>query len=169
VKLDLLPVRATSVFGRIVPSYSLILPTFALGLVYTALLARITRASLLEVLGRLHRPPMRRARPPPCSSPTPEERRGAYRHDDWRRLPLLIGGVVITESVFALPGLGRLTVDAILRRDYSYPGRHPHIRVLVRPGEPPGGNVYTLFDLASLLRPCTAGGRRHPTSSSPGR
>ena len=31
---------------------------------------------------------------------------------------LLIGGAVITESVFAIPGLGRLTVDAILRRDY---------------------------------------------------
>jgi peptide/nickel transport system permease protein len=31
---------------------------------------------------------------------------------------LLIGGVVVTESVFAIPGLGRLTVDAILRRDY---------------------------------------------------
>jgi peptide/nickel transport system permease protein len=30
----------------------------------------------------------------------------------------LIGGVVVTESVFALPGIGRLTVDAILRRDY---------------------------------------------------
>jgi peptide/nickel transport system permease protein len=32
---------------------------------------------------------------------------------------LLIGGVVITESVFALPGLGRLTVDAVLQRDYA--------------------------------------------------
>eukprot|EP01031_Cornospumella_fuschlensis_P013622 gene13622-16655_t len=31
---------------------------------------------------------------------------------------LLIGGVVVTESVFAIPGLGRMTVDAILRRDY---------------------------------------------------
>jgi peptide/nickel transport system permease protein len=31
---------------------------------------------------------------------------------------LLIGGAVVTESVFAIPGLGRLTVDAILRRDY---------------------------------------------------
>jgi peptide/nickel transport system permease protein len=31
---------------------------------------------------------------------------------------LLIGGVVVTESVFAIPGLGRLTVDAILHRDY---------------------------------------------------
>jgi len=31
---------------------------------------------------------------------------------------LLLGGVVVTESVFNIPGLGRLTVDAILRRDY---------------------------------------------------
>jgi peptide/nickel transport system permease protein len=31
---------------------------------------------------------------------------------------LLIGGAVVTESVFAIPGLGRLTIDAILRRDY---------------------------------------------------
>ena len=31
---------------------------------------------------------------------------------------LLIGGVVVTETVFAIPGVGRLTVDAILRRDY---------------------------------------------------
>jgi peptide/nickel transport system permease protein len=31
---------------------------------------------------------------------------------------LLISGVVVTESVFAIPGIGRLTVDAILRRDY---------------------------------------------------
>jgi peptide/nickel transport system permease protein len=31
---------------------------------------------------------------------------------------LLIGGAVVTESVFAIPGLGRLTVDAILHRDY---------------------------------------------------
>jgi peptide/nickel transport system permease protein len=33
-------------------------------------------------------------------------------------LALLIGGVVVTESVFAIPGLGRLTVDAVLRTDY---------------------------------------------------
>jgi peptide/nickel transport system permease protein len=33
-------------------------------------------------------------------------------------IALLIGGAVVTESVFAIPGLGRLTVDAILRRDY---------------------------------------------------
>ena len=31
---------------------------------------------------------------------------------------MLIGGAVVTESVFAIPGIGRLTVDAILRRDY---------------------------------------------------
>jgi peptide/nickel transport system permease protein len=34
-------------------------------------------------------------------------------------LTLLISGVVITESVFAIPGLGRLTVDAVLQRDYA--------------------------------------------------
>ena len=33
-------------------------------------------------------------------------------------IALLIGGVVVTETVFAIPGIGRLTVDAILRRDY---------------------------------------------------
>ena len=33
-------------------------------------------------------------------------------------IALLIGGAVVTESVFVIPGLGRLTVDAILRRDY---------------------------------------------------
>jgi peptide/nickel transport system permease protein len=31
---------------------------------------------------------------------------------------LLISGVIVTETVFAIPGIGRLTVDAILRRDY---------------------------------------------------
>ena len=31
---------------------------------------------------------------------------------------LLIGGVIVTESVFTIPGLGRLTVDAVLARDY---------------------------------------------------
>ena len=49
----------------------------------------------------------------------PEERRGADRHGaSGIGVALLIGGAVITESVFAIPGLGRLTVDAILRRDY---------------------------------------------------
>ena len=33
-------------------------------------------------------------------------------------IALLIGGAVVTESVFAIPGLGRLTIDAIVRRDY---------------------------------------------------
>ena len=33
-------------------------------------------------------------------------------------MALLMGGVVVTESVFNIPGLGRLTIDAVLRRDY---------------------------------------------------
>ena len=36
----------------------------------------------------------------------------------WRHPAIAIGGAVVTESVFAIPGLGRLTIDAILRRDY---------------------------------------------------
>ena len=45
---------------------------------------------------------------------------------------LLIGGVVVTESVFAIPGLGRLTVDAILRRDYPIiQGVHPAVLAVV--------------------------------------
>src|SRR5690606_39261541 len=99
----------------------LILPVTALSFVYIALIARITRATLLDVL---HQDYIRTARA-----------KGA----GWRRIlfvhalrnasvpvvtvigigiALLIGGAVVTESVFALPGLGRLTIDATLRRDY---------------------------------------------------
>jgi peptide/nickel transport system permease protein len=99
----------------------LILPSFALGLSFMALIARITRASVLEVLGQDH---MRTARAKGLPA-------GRMLFD--HALPnaavpivtiigvgvaLLLGGVVVTESVFAIPGLGRLVVDAILSRDY---------------------------------------------------
>jgi peptide/nickel transport system permease protein len=99
----------------------LILPSFALGLSFMALIARITRASVLEVLGQDH---IRTARAKGLPA-----RRLLFDH----ALPnaavpivtvigvgvaLLLGGVVVTESVFAIPGLGRLVVDAILQRDY---------------------------------------------------
>ncbi len=100
---------------------NLILPAIALGFVYIALIARITRAAMLEVLSQDY---IRMAR--------------AKGLGQWTILflhalknaaipivtvigigiALLIGGAVVTESVFAIPGLGRLTVDAILRRDY---------------------------------------------------
>jgi peptide/nickel transport system permease protein len=124
VKLDLLPVQGYVSFreGFVPFIRHLVLPTIALGMVYTALLARITRASLLEVLQSDY------IRTASAKGLTPATVLFAHALKN-AAVPivttigvgfaLLIGGVVITESVFALPGLGRLTVDAILQRDYS--------------------------------------------------
>jgi len=124
IRLDLLPVQGYVSFrdGLLPFVKHLILPTVALGMVYVALLARITRATVLEVLqsdyirtafakgvpsrGVLFRHALKNAAVPVVTT-------------IGVGFALLIGGVVITESVFALPGLGRLTVDAILQRDYS--------------------------------------------------
>ena len=52
---------------------------------------------------------------------------------------LLIGGAVVTESVFAIPGLGRLTVDAILRRDYpGDPGHRVDVQLRLYAGQSDG-------------------------------
>jgi peptide/nickel transport system permease protein len=99
----------------------LILPAVTLSVVYLALIARMTRASMLNVLGEDYiRTAFAKGLAP---------RRVLVRHAlKNASLPvvtiigigvaLLIGGAVVTESVFALPGLGRLTVDAITKRDY---------------------------------------------------
>ncbi len=101
--------------------HRLILPGFTLSVIYIALIARITRASVLDVLGE-------------------DYIRTAYAKGLTRRvvlmrhalrnaavpivtvigigIALLIGGVVVTETVYNIPGLGRLTVDAVLGRDY---------------------------------------------------
>ena len=100
---------------------NLILPSVALGCVYIALIARITRASVLEVLQQDY---IRTARAKGLGL-----RSVLFVHALKNAavpivtvigigVALLIGGAVVTESVFAIPGLGRLTVDAILRRDY---------------------------------------------------
>jgi peptide/nickel transport system permease protein len=100
---------------------NLILPAVALGGVYIALIARITRASMLEVLQQDY---IRTARAKGL-----DQRSILFVHALKNAavpivtvigigVALLIGGAVVTESVFAIPGLGRLTVDAILRRDY---------------------------------------------------
>jgi len=99
----------------------LILPSTALGLAYVALIARITRASMLEVLAEDY---IRTANAKGVAT-----RRVLLRHALKNAavpivtvigigVALLISGVVITESVFNLPGVGRLVVDAIARRDY---------------------------------------------------
>ena len=99
----------------------LILPSIALGLAYVALIARITRTSMLEVLAEDY---IRTADAKGVAT-RPKLIRHALKN---AAVPiatvigigvaLLIGGVVITESVFNIPGIGRLTVDAILKRDY---------------------------------------------------
>jgi peptide/nickel transport system permease protein len=124
VKLDLLPVQGYVSFREgIVPFIQhLILPTIALGMVYTALLARITRASLLEVLQSEYiRTAKAKGLRPATVLFTHALKNAAVPIVTTIGVgfALLIGGVVITESVFALPGLGRLTVDAVLQRDYS--------------------------------------------------
>ena len=99
----------------------LILPSFALGLAYVALIARITRASMLEVLAEDY---IRTASAKGVAT-MPMLLRHALKNAAVPIITvigigvaLLMSGVVITESVFNIPGVGRLVVDAIQRRDY---------------------------------------------------
>jgi peptide/nickel transport system permease protein len=98
-----------------------ILPALTLATIYVALIARMTRASMLEVLGEDY---IRTAR-----AKGVRENVVLFRHALRNAavpiltiigtgFALLISGVVVTESVFNIPGIGRLTVDAILARDY---------------------------------------------------
>lgn len=124
VKLDLLPVQGyVSYREGIIPFVRhLILPTVALGLVYMALLTRITRASVLEVLQSDYIRTANAKGAHPITVLFVHAMKNAavpVVTTIGVGFAMLIGGVVITESVFALPGLGRLTVDAVLQRDYS--------------------------------------------------
>jgi peptide/nickel transport system permease protein len=120
---DLLPVQGyVSITVGFWPFLShLILPSVALGMIYAALIARITRASMLDVLAQDY---IRTAQAKGLGN-----RQVLIGHALKNAavpivtiigigIALLISGVVVTETVFAIPGLGRLTVDAILRRDY---------------------------------------------------
>lgn len=99
----------------------LILPAGSLGCMYIALIARITRATMLEVLAQDY---VRTARAKGLGSPAVLLIHALKNASVpivtviGLGIALLIGGTVVTESVFAIPGLGRLTVDAILHRDY---------------------------------------------------
>ena len=99
----------------------LVLPAVTLGLVYSALIARITRASMLEVLPQDYIRTARAKGMAPGRHPFVHALQNAavpIVTVIGIGIALLIGGAVVTENVFAIPGLGRLTVDAILRRDY---------------------------------------------------
>ena len=99
----------------------LVLPTLTLSFIYVALIARMTRAAMLDVLGEDY---IRTARAKGIGEIAVLLRHGLRN----AAVPvitvigsgfaLLISGVVVTESVFNLPGIGRLTVDAVLARDY---------------------------------------------------
>ncbi|HVL76322.1 MAG TPA: ABC transporter permease [Noviherbaspirillum sp.] len=98
----------------------LVLPCTTLGLVYMALLTRMTRATMIEALGEDY---IRTARAKGLGVPSViwhalKNAANPIITTIGVGIALLIGGVVVTETVFAIPGIGRLTIDAVLRHDY---------------------------------------------------
>ena len=123
LELGWLPVQGYARLAEGVGAFlrHLILPAVTLSVIYIALIARVTRAAMLEALGEDY---IRTAR----AKGLPELR-VLVRHALANAavpivtvigigIAILIGGVVVTESVYAIPGLGRLTVDAVLARDF---------------------------------------------------
>ena len=115
IQLDWLPVSGRGGFSH------LVLPALTLGMALAGILSRMVRASLLEVLGQDY---IRAARAKGLS-----ERQVILRHSLMAALiPVitilglqfgaLLAGTIITETIFAWPGLGRLTLEAIQARDY---------------------------------------------------
>jgi peptide/nickel transport system permease protein len=123
IDLRWLPVQGfKSISSGLGPFFQrLVLPTLTLSFIYVALIARMTRAAMLDVLGEDY---VRTARAKGIGE-TAVLLRHALRNAAvpvitviGTGFALLISGVVVTESVFNLPGVGRLTVDAVLSRDY---------------------------------------------------
>ncbi|MET4391555.1 peptide/nickel transport system permease protein [Bradyrhizobium sp. F1.4.3] len=123
IKQSWLPVQGYVSVEESVSSWlvHLILPTLSLGLFYIAFIARITRTSVLEVLSEDY---MRTAAAK-GASPYALLFHHALKNAGVPILTViaicfayLISGVVITETVFNIPGVGRLVVDAINNRDY---------------------------------------------------
>jgi peptide/nickel transport system permease protein len=123
IEFDLLPVQGYRNLSDGVWDWfrHLILPSVALGTVYVALIARMTRASMLDVLAQDY------IRTAAAKGLAPDQVLIGHALKNaaipvvtiiGMGVALLISGAIVTETVFALPGIGRLTVDAILRRDY---------------------------------------------------
>ena len=123
LQLDWFPVQGYTPLSNGIGGWAsnLMLPAIALGSAFIALIARITRATMLEVLSQDY---VRTAKAKGVG-----QRAILFVHAlKNAAVPIitivgigfagLIGGAVVTESVFAIPGVGRLVVDAILRRDY---------------------------------------------------
>jgi peptide/nickel transport system permease protein len=123
VKLEWLPVQGYRALSEgLWPWLShLILPSIALGTVYMALIARITRAAMLDVLSQDYIRTANAKGLAPRAVLTGHALKNAgvpIITVIGIGIALLISGAIVTETVFAIPGIGRLTVDAILRRDY---------------------------------------------------
>jgi peptide/nickel transport system permease protein len=123
IQLGWLPVQGYQRIGEGFGGFieRLVLPSVTLAVIFVALIARITRASVLEVLNADH---VRTARAKGLGDLAVMSRH-VLRNAAvpivtviGLGVALLIGGVVVTESVYAIPGVGRLTVDAVLARDY---------------------------------------------------
>ncbi|WP_027351126.1 ABC transporter permease [Halotalea alkalilenta] len=123
IELRWFPVQGfRSLFDGVGPFVSrIVLPALTLSSIYIALISRMTRASMLEVLDEDY---IRTARAKGLG-----ERAVLFRHALRNAavpiltvigtgFALMVSGVVVTESVFNIPGLGRLIVDAVLARDY---------------------------------------------------
>ena len=123
VKLDWFPVQGYQHIAEGIGgwAYRLVLPSTALSVIFIALIARMTRTSVLEVLSEDY---IRTAR----AKGLPQSKvllKHALRNAAVPivtiigiAIAILISGVVVTESVFVIPGLGLLTLDAIQGRDY---------------------------------------------------
>jgi peptide/nickel transport system permease protein len=123
LKLEWLPVQGYASPREGIGEFAahMVMPALALGWVLTALFARMTRTSMLEVLSQDY---IRTAHAKGLSSAQVlighalKNAAVPIVTTIGIGIALLIGGVVVTETVFAIPGVGLLTVDAILRRDY---------------------------------------------------
>jgi peptide/nickel transport system permease protein len=123
IELDWLPVQGYHNLSDGVWEWlrHLILPSLALGTVYMALIARITRATMLDVLSQDYVRTAQAKGLAPSSVLIGHALKNAavpIMTIVGIGIALLISGAIVTETVFAIPGIGRLTVDAILRRDY---------------------------------------------------
>lgn len=123
IELELLPVQGYRRFGDDLVQFfrHIALPSVTVSVIYIALIARITRTSILEVMNEDY---IRTARAKGLRDVVVLMRH-ALRNAAVPILTViglgvavLIGGAVVTESVYGLPGLGRLTVEAVLSRDY---------------------------------------------------
>lgn len=122
IKLQWLPVQGfVSLSNGVWPWLrNLILPCVNLALVYIALITRMTRATVLEVL---HEDYIRTARAKglgvlPVLGHALRNAAIPIATTVGVGIALLIGGVVVTETVFAIPGIGRLVIDSVQHHDY---------------------------------------------------